>query len=174
MSARTRGASAAAYPPEVLGSYAFIGDGERGCLVGPRGDVAWMCAPTWDSEAVFASLIGGPGLYAVTPASPFTWGGYYEPASLIWRSRWVTRAGVIECREALAFPGRPDRVVLLRQIASPEVPAGGRPGPGPPARLRPGPPPGGPPPRSDVDGHHRGALAPLAGARRSPPPHRRW
>ena len=94
----------------------------RGCLIGPRGDIAWMCAPSWDSEAVFASLIGGPGLYAVTPATPFTWGGYYEPASLIWRSRWVTRVGVIECREALAFPARPDRVVLLRRITSPELP----------------------------------------------------
>jgi hypothetical protein len=26
----------AACPPEVLGSYAFIGDGERGALIGPQ------------------------------------------------------------------------------------------------------------------------------------------
>ncbi len=64
-----------------------------------------MCAPGWDSDAVFTSLIGGDSFYAVTPTERFTWGGYYEAASLIWRSRWVTTAGVIECREALAFPG---------------------------------------------------------------------
>lgn len=86
----------AMFPPQVLGSYAFIADGERGCLLGPRGDVAWMCAPSWDSDAVFASLIGGPGVYAVTPTAPFTWAGYYEPGSLIWRSRWITHAVIVE------------------------------------------------------------------------------
>jgi hypothetical protein len=40
------------------------------------------------------------------PESRFVWGGYYEEGSLIWRSRWVTDEGVIECREALAFPWR--------------------------------------------------------------------
>ena len=35
---------------------------------------------------------------------------------LIWRSRWVTNDGIIECREALAFPGDPHRAVLLRRI----------------------------------------------------------
>jgi hypothetical protein len=44
------------------------------------------------------------------------WGGYYEPSSLIWRSRWVSHHAVTECREALAFPGDPDRLVLLRRI----------------------------------------------------------
>ena len=110
-----------AYPPEVLGSYAFLADGERGALIGPRGDIAWMCAPGWDSDAVFTSLIGGKSFYAVTPTERFTWGGYYEAASLIWRSRWVTTAGVIECREALAFPGDSDRAVILRQVRSPEA-----------------------------------------------------
>ena len=114
-------AQSAAYPPEVLGSYAFLADGERGALIGPRGDIAWMCAPGWDSDAVFTSLIGGDSLYGVTPAERFTWGGYYEAASLIWRSRWVTTAGVIECREALAFPGASDRAVILRQVRSPEA-----------------------------------------------------
>ena len=122
MSPGARRTSPEPFPPQVLGSYAFIADGERGCLIGPRGDVAWMCAPSWDSDAVFASLIGGPGVYAVTPGASFTWGGYYEAESLIWRSRWVTHAGAIECREALAFPADPDRVVLLRRLISPETP----------------------------------------------------
>ena len=74
------------YPPEVLGSYAFIGDGERGALIGPRGDVAWMCVPCWDADAVFASLVGGDSFYAVTPVERFTWGGYYEAGSLVWQA----------------------------------------------------------------------------------------
>jgi hypothetical protein len=104
------------FPPHVLREYALLADGERGALVGPRGDIAWMCAPRWDSEGVFSSLIGGRGCYAVTPVGRFVWGGYYEDGSLIWRSRWITESGITECREALAFPGDPHRMVLLRRI----------------------------------------------------------
>jgi hypothetical protein len=103
------------FAPHVLREYALLADGERGALVGPRGDIVWMCAPRWDSEAVFSALIGGVGGYAVTPSRRFVWGGYYEHG-LIWRSRWVTDTGIVECREALAFPGRRDRTVILRQI----------------------------------------------------------
>ncbi len=105
------------FPPHALLDYALLADGERGILVGPRGDFAWMCAPHWDSDAVFSTLIGGGGVYAVTPTDArFVWGGYYEDGSLIWRSRWVTSSSVIECREALAFPGDRDTAVVLRRV----------------------------------------------------------
>ncbi|MCG7525317.1 glycoside hydrolase family 15 protein [Streptomyces sp. OfavH-34-F] len=107
-------------PPHVLREYALIADGERGALVGPQGDIAWLCAPRWDSGAVFASLIGGAGHYTLTPRARFVWGGFYEPGTLIWRNRWVTADGVIECREALAFPGDPGRAVLLRRVRAVE------------------------------------------------------
>jgi alpha,alpha-trehalase len=109
-----------AFPPHVLREYALLADGERGALIGPRGEVVWLCAPRWDSDAVFSSLIGGRGLYAVTPTGRFVWGGYYEEGSLIWRSRWVTESGIVECREALAYPGDPRRAVLLRRIVAVE------------------------------------------------------
>ncbi len=50
------------HPLHLLRDYAFIGDGYRGALMGPRGDVAWLCAPRWDSPAVPAQLIGGHGV----------------------------------------------------------------------------------------------------------------
>ena len=103
--------------PHVLRQYALIADGERGALIGPRGDIAFLCAPSWHDDAVFSSLLGGQGGYGISPADHrFVWGGYYEPSSLVWRSRWVSHNAVTECREALAFPGDPDRVVLLRRI----------------------------------------------------------
>jgi len=105
-----------AFPPHVLGSYALLADGERGVLVGPHGDFVWMCVPRWDSDALFCSLIGGHGSYAVSPLRRFVWGGYYEDGSLIWRSRWITETGIVECREALAFPGDPHRAVVLRRV----------------------------------------------------------
>jgi alpha,alpha-trehalase len=109
--------------PHVLREYALIADGERGALLGPRGDIAWLCAPRWDSPSVFGALIGGTGEYTVSPTGRFVWGGYYERASLIWCSRWVTTSGTVHCREALAFPGDPHRAVLLRRVIALDAPA---------------------------------------------------
>jgi alpha,alpha-trehalase len=117
----TRAARAAAerFPLHVLREYAVLADGQRGILVGPRGEFAWMCAPRWDSDAVFSDLVGGGGMYAITPMEqPFVWGGYYEPGSLVWHSRWTTNSQIIECREALAFPGDPHTAVALRRITA--------------------------------------------------------
>ncbi|MGH9077284.1 MAG: glycoside hydrolase family 15 protein [Acidimicrobiales bacterium] len=101
----------------MLREYALVADGERGALVGPRGELTWMCAPRWHSDAVFSDLVGGKGLYAVTPAGArFVWGGYYEEGSLIWRSRWVTTAAIVECRDALAMPADPGVAVVLRRV----------------------------------------------------------
>ncbi|WP_026818246.1 glycoside hydrolase family 15 protein [Arthrobacter castelli] len=105
------------YPPQVLRDYAMVADGERGALIGPRGDVAWMCAPRWHDEGVFSTLIGGTGLFAVTPtAERFVSGGSYSEGSLIWSNRWVTTDGTIECDNALVLPGDEDRAVLVRRV----------------------------------------------------------
>lgn len=103
--------------PHVLRDYAFLADGERGILVGPRGDFAWMCFPGWADAGLFSELVGGRGVYTICPRERFVWGGYYEPGSLIWRSRWVTESNaIVECREALALPSRGDRAVVLRRL----------------------------------------------------------
>jgi len=109
--------------PHVLREYALLADGERGAIVGPRGDLVWLCFPRWDDDAVFASLIGGAGAYVVAPVGRFIWGGHYEDGGLVWRSRWVTETGVVECREALALPTRRDRAVLLRRVIARSGPA---------------------------------------------------
>jgi hypothetical protein len=111
------------FRPHVLREYSLIADGERGALIGPDGGIAWLCAPRWDSPAVFGGLLGGQGRYAVTPSDPwYVWGGYYETGSLIWRSRWVG-ASRTECREALAMPADPHRAVILRRIEALDGPA---------------------------------------------------
>src|SRR6478752_4588196 len=112
------------FPPHVLREYAMVADGARAALIGPRGDVVWMCAPRWHDDAIFSGLLGGPGTFAVSPtASRYVWGGQYEDGTLIWVSRWVTGTGIIECREALAYPGDPTRAVLLRRISAALGPA---------------------------------------------------
>jgi hypothetical protein len=109
-------ADASPPPPHVLREYALIADGERGGVIGPRGDLSWLCFPRWDEDAVFAALLGGGGSYTIHPAGRFVWGGAYEPGGLVWRSRWVTGNAIVECREALALPARPDRAVVLRRV----------------------------------------------------------
>ncbi len=109
--------------PHALRDYSLLADGERAAVVGPRGDIVWMCAPRWDSDAVLATLVGGEGQYTVSPVARFVWGGYYEEGTLIWRSRWITDEGIVECREALALPGDPHCAVLLRSIIAGDRPA---------------------------------------------------
>ena len=111
-----------AFPPQVLRDYALLADGERGALIGPQGDLAWLCVPRWDCDAVFSTLIGGAGCYALTPIGRYTWGGYYCPRSLIWNSRWVTKDGVVESCEAFALPADPHVVTILRRIRAPDGP----------------------------------------------------
>jgi hypothetical protein len=104
------------YPPRALREYALLADGERGAVVGPHGEITWMCAPRWDSGSVFGELIGARGVYAITPRGRFVWGGYYERDTLIWRNRWVTEYGIVECREALVLPADEHRAVLVRRV----------------------------------------------------------
>jgi alpha,alpha-trehalase len=106
-----------ARPLHVLREYALLADGERGALIGPRGDISWLCLPAWHDDPAFSDLLGGPGHYVVTPVGRYVWGGHYEPGSLIWRSRWVTGDGaLVECREALARPADCRNAVLLRRV----------------------------------------------------------
>ena len=105
-----------AEPVPVLRDFAFIGDGERGALIGPDGEIVWMCAPRWHDDAVFSTLIGGSGRYFVTPLGRYTSGGEYEDGTLIWHSRWVAGQAIIESCEAMALPSGPSCAVVLRQI----------------------------------------------------------
>lgn len=102
--------------PHILREYSLLADGERGAVVGPHGDISWLCIPRWDSPAVFSALIGGRGCYSLAPAEPFVWGGSYDEGSMVWRGRWVTRNGIVESREALAYPADPHRALLLRRV----------------------------------------------------------
>src|SRR5437588_10736298 len=117
MIARTNGRPAPIPEPRVLREYALIADGERGALLGPHGEIAWLGFPGWDGGILFGALVGGGGRYSVSPADVHVWGGRYVHGTLIWCHRWLTRGGaLIECREALAFPGERERAVVLRRL----------------------------------------------------------
>ena len=114
--------SGALYPPgarngptgrqQSLRDYAFIADGSRGALIGPSGGRSRGCVfrvgQIW---AIFTGLLDSGGAFRVAPEDHFVTGGYYEEASLIWHSRWVTHHGIFESRDALAYPGSPERAI---------------------------------------------------------------
>lgn len=110
--------------PHVLREYALLADGNRGALVGPDGHLAWLCAPRWHDEPVFAGLLGGRGGYQVAPADSWAvWSGNYLPGTLVWRSRWATTDNIVHCAEALAMPADEHTAVLLRRIEAGDRPA---------------------------------------------------
>ena len=108
--------TAAKLSTHSLRDLALIADGERGAIIAPDGNIAWLCAPRWESPAIFADLLGGGGVYAVRPGTPSIWGGSYEPGSLIFRSHWTGRSDALELRDALALPSNADSLTLLRRI----------------------------------------------------------
>jgi hypothetical protein len=76
------------FAPHALRDYAFIADGERGALIGPHGDLAWMCAPRWDSGYAGAAYYSHPWAWSEIgfggPAYPR---GYSAPG-VGKRERW--------------------------------------------------------------------------------------
>lgn len=105
------------FRPAVLREHTLIADGERGAVIGPHGNILWLCVPRWHDEPVFAALIGGRGHYTVTPSDSWNvWGGSYRSNSLIWGGRWVTTDSIIECEDSLSYPADLDVAVILRRI----------------------------------------------------------
>jgi GH15 family glucan-1,4-alpha-glucosidase len=102
--------------PHVLRDYALLADGHRGVVVGPDGSCDWMCFPTWADDALFASLIGSGGHFIAQPVGRYVSGGYYQTGTLIWTCRFATTDGIFESRDALAYPGEPGRLLLLRRL----------------------------------------------------------
>ncbi len=102
--------------PHVLREYALLADGERGVLVGPRGDYAWMCFPRWDSDACFATLIGGAGHVRGDARGTLRLGRLLRArADLAQPLGHRRRGGRVPGGAGAARPRR-DRAVLLRRI----------------------------------------------------------
>ena len=58
---------------ERIEDYGMIGDLQTVALVGRHGSIDWLCVPRFDSEAIFASLLGddGNGHWTIQPEGKF-------------------------------------------------------------------------------------------------------
>jgi GH15 family glucan-1,4-alpha-glucosidase len=78
--------------------YALIGDCETAALVGLDGSIDWLCWPRFDSDAVFAALLGSPenGRWQIRPAGENVRATRrYRGDSLILETRFETPEGTV-------------------------------------------------------------------------------
>ena len=84
-------------PPRVraISDYAVIGDGNTAALVDRSGALEWLCWPRFDSQAIFAALIGhdGNGVWAIAPQAPFRSSRQYRDETLILETHFETADG---------------------------------------------------------------------------------
>jgi len=91
------------FMPGRIEDYALIGDMHSAALVGRDGAIDWLCLPRFDSEALFAALLGTEehGFWRIGPAHPdgarpTTAGSRrYREESLILESEWTTAHGTV-------------------------------------------------------------------------------
>jgi GH15 family glucan-1,4-alpha-glucosidase len=105
--------------------YAVIGDTQTAALVGRHGSIDWMCAPRFDSGAMFAALLGKPdnGRWQIAPA-----GGLrrverrYRDGSLVLETTFHTDDRVVRLVDCMPVRGRTVDVVRVVEGVSGRVP----------------------------------------------------
>ncbi|WP_108817177.1 glycoside hydrolase family 15 protein, partial [Xanthomonas fragariae] len=78
--------------------HAMLGNCHSAALVDHCGTIDWLCLPRFDSDAVFAALLGDEqhGQWALAPAADFRSERAYEDDSLVLRTRLTTDSGTVE------------------------------------------------------------------------------
>ncbi|WP_462417621.1 trehalase-like domain-containing protein [Kytococcus sp. Marseille-QA3725] len=101
-----------------IASHALLADGRTAALVSLDGRVDWLCLPRFDSEAVFASLLGTPehGEWLLRPRGVSASRRRYLPDSLVLRTTHEVehdgRTGTVELTEFMPVHG--ERADLVR------------------------------------------------------------
>lgn len=95
------------FPP--IAQYAFLSDCHTGALVAPDGSIDWLCAPRFDSQSVFGSLLDrGAGYFRFAPYGiNVPTSRAYDPGTNVLVTTWHTPSGWVEIRDALTM-GRRD------------------------------------------------------------------
>jgi GH15 family glucan-1,4-alpha-glucosidase len=97
-----------------LECYGFIGDMHTCALVGLDGSIDWLCLPRFDSNAVFAALLGDAknGCWKIAPVDPVIKATHaYRKDTLILETQFETATGVVRVVDCMP-PVGPNRDVL--------------------------------------------------------------
>jgi len=94
--------------------YAMIGDCRTAAIICKNGSIDWLCVPRFDSEAVFAALLGTKdnGRWLIEPAAKkFTSRRRYRGDSLILETIFTTPTGTARVTDFMP-PGTPESCVV--------------------------------------------------------------
>src|ERR1044072_8165255 len=96
--ARGTGAS----PP--IADYGLLADCNSAALVSRDGSIDWLCLPRYDSDAIFARILGDDaGHWSVRPAGDYSVERRYVPGTLVIETTYTTVTGQVRVRDAMAF-----------------------------------------------------------------------
>jgi GH15 family glucan-1,4-alpha-glucosidase len=110
------------YP--LIEDYALIGDMQSAALVSRDGSIDWLCLPRFDSDAVFAAMLGDGrnGQWRMNPTAqegPPSRAGRverrYRKDTLILETQWTTVGGVVKVIDFMP-PRGADTPVLIRIV----------------------------------------------------------
>jgi GH15 family glucan-1,4-alpha-glucosidase len=102
--------------PGRIEDYALISDRLSAALVGNDGSIDWLCFPRFDSEAVFARLLGGndDGHWRIAPrgATRCT-SRRYRGETMVLESEWASERGVVRVIDFMPERGEAPDVVRI-------------------------------------------------------------
>ncbi|MBV9150989.1 MAG: glycoside hydrolase family 15 protein, partial [Alphaproteobacteria bacterium] len=99
--------------------YGIIGNSYTAALVSRGGSIDWLCLPRFDSESVFAALLGEPkhGRWVIETADPpARLSRQYRGETGILETRFETDQGCVTLIDFIALTDREDQVDLIRLV----------------------------------------------------------
>jgi GH15 family glucan-1,4-alpha-glucosidase len=101
--------------PVRIEDYALIGDCETAALVSRDGSIDWLCWPRFDSDAVFAALLGSRdnGRWLIAPRREAYVTRRYRPRTLVLETHFETRDGAAVIIDFMPLRGRDRRIVRI-------------------------------------------------------------
>lgn len=99
--------------------YGIIGNTHTAALVSRGGSIDWLCLPRFDSEAVFAALLGEPknGRWLIEPADPVTdiSRGYRGETGIL-ETCFETAEGAVKIIDFMPIQEGEDQIDLIRIV----------------------------------------------------------
>jgi GH15 family glucan-1,4-alpha-glucosidase len=91
-----------------IADYGLLSDCNSAALVSRDGSIDWLCLPRYDSDAIFARILGdAAGHWSIRPAGDYTVERRYVPGTLVIETTYTTETGQVRVRDAMAFaPGQ--------------------------------------------------------------------
>ena len=87
-----------------IAEYGLLADCNSAALVSRDGSIDWLCAPRFDSPALFARILDpDAGHWSIRPVGPFEVKRRYIPGTLVLETTFTTNAGTVRLRDAMAF-----------------------------------------------------------------------